>query len=118
MTGHSVAKLKGTGPKTVFTVQLPAVPDQEGGARPLVCCKYIAYSPLVMARLDARNGLINCLRRGFSLSQPKKADERVASSSGSSRPTVISPPGKYCHFSDSSIIGFFPLNASSFQSGA
>src|SRR5277367_4348633 len=117
MTGQSVARLNGTGPKIVLTLQLGDEPIQELGAVPFVCCKKRAYSPLVMARLEVRNGLTFCLRRGFSLSHPKKALDKAESTSGSSRPTVISPPGKYCHFALSSIMGFAPRLANSVQSG-
>src|SRR5271170_1944914 len=117
MTGQSVARLSGTGPKTVLILQLGEDPLHEGGAELLVCCKNIAYSPFVMARLDERKGLTICLRRGFSLSQPKNFADGFESSSISSRPTVTCPPGKYCHFSLSSIIGFLPRRASSCQSG-
>src|SRR5579871_305068 len=73
MTGQSVARLKGTVPNTVLTLQLRYVPVQDGGATPFVCSKKSAYSPLVIGRLDARNGWTISFRLGFSLSHPKKA---------------------------------------------
>src|ERR1700732_2634392 len=117
MTGQSMVRSNGSSPKIVLTVQFGQFPDHETGVVPLVSRKNSANSPLVIGRLEARKGCTISFRLGFSLSHPNEIEDKIESSSLSSNPIHISPPGKYCHRELSSIAGLIPCVESSVQSG-